>query len=230
MIFEHTRREIAAFMRRLYRQGLTTTSGGNISVRVDDRWVLMTPSGRDKAELSPEHIVAVRLSDGLCMTPEATPTIETEMHLSIYRCCEHVRAVVHAHPPVVSAFSATQRSINCRLVAEAYAIVGHVGRVPYAQMGSKELAAAVARAAAAHACLVLDNHGALATGTTLLQAFDRLEVLEAAARITLLTTLLGEERELPPEALAGLDVLMGRAPAAQTRERGCDPKKSETTE
>ena len=208
-MFTEERKQIAAFMRRLYRQGLTTTSGGNISWRVSDEYVLLTPSKIDKGELQGTDI-GVLTTDGENLTPELPPSIETEMHLSIYRTRPDARAVVHAHPLAATALSATRREINCRYIAESYAIVGTPVRAPYAMMGTPDLAASVSQAAREGNCIILDNHGVLAIGITLLEAFDRLEVLERAAQTMLLLHAQGEARELTAEQLTELDVLMQR--------------------
>jgi L-fuculose-phosphate aldolase len=203
------RSEIASIMRRLYRQGLTTTSGGNISMRDSTGTVFITASKSDKGTLREDQVAVLTLS-GENLTPGLCPSIETEMHLEIYRRYSGVNAIVHAHPPIVSSFCATSSTINCRLIAESYAIIGEPVRAPYALMGTAALADNVATAAGCGACVLLDNHGALATGKTLLEAFDRMEVLEAAARLTLLTSRIGHVNELSAEQLSAIDLLLGR--------------------
>ena len=203
------RRELAAFMRRLYRQRLTTTSGGNLSVRVDADSILLTASKHDKARLTAGQVCVLRL-DGTNLTPGLTPSIEAGMHLAIYCRHPHVRAIVHAHPATATAFCAAREPINCRLIAEAYAVVGTPVWADYACMGSEGLAEAVAETAGRGPCVLMANHGILTTGATLLEAFDRLEVLEIAAQTTLIVRQLGGGRSLDDDRLAELDRLMGR--------------------
>ncbi len=207
--YQRERAELARFMRRLYRQGLTTTSGGNLSWRISDEHVLLTGSKSDKGQLRSSQVGIVAL-DGRNLTPDVTPSIEAEMHLLLYRRHAAVRAVVHAHPPYASAFCASGVRINTHLVAESYAILGEPVLAPYACMGTPALADCVAAAAASGPCILLENHGALTTGATLLEAFDRLEVLESAARLTLFTAQLGDVRELTPARRRELDAFMGR--------------------
>lgn len=197
--------EIAYFMRRLYRQGLTTTSGGNISAR-DGETIWITPGGTDKGRLQTGEIGRLRLSDGQAPDPAFHPTCEADMHLALYRARPDLQAIVHAHPVTASAFAAANCPISNRLLSEAYVVLGDIGRVSYQKFGSPELAAAVAAAAANSDVLLLGNHGALALGQTLLQAFDRLEVLENAARTTLICEFLlrGEAAPLTPDQLAAL--------------------------
>jgi L-fuculose-phosphate aldolase len=194
-MFEQERKEIAYFMRRLYKMGLTTTSGGNISMRCDNH-VLMTPSALDKGRTKAKQIAILTL-DGKNLTPELKPTIEQDMHLEIYRRNSQVKTIVHAHPVTATAFACTNRDISTNIMAELYAILGVPARARYATMGTAELAENVAEAASKSKVVLMDNHGVLATGKTLLQAFDRIEVLENAAKITLITELLKNPRSLP---------------------------------
>lgn len=197
--------EIAYFMRRLYRQGLTTTSGGNISVRDGDTlWI--TPGGTDKGRMLTSDVGRLRLADGLSADPHFQPTCEANMHMALYRARPDLKAIVHAHPVTASAFAAANCHVSNRLLSESYVVLGEIVRVGYQKFGSPELAAAVAAAAQAGNVLLLGNHGAIALGQTLLQAFDRLEVLENAARTTLICEYLlrGEGAPLTPAQLADL--------------------------
>ena len=199
------REEVAALMRRLYSRGLTTTSGGNVSLRVGDH-ILVTASQYDKATVSGKQVAVVTLC-GDNLTHGLRPSIETDMHLSIYRQRPDVRAVVHAHPPTATAFSATTEHINCRLTAEAYFIIGEPRLLPYACMGSSELAAIVAENMGDAVCALLENHGILTVGESLIEAFDRLEVLEEAAKMTVAARLIGTVHELSADRCSELDAL-----------------------
>jgi L-fuculose-phosphate aldolase len=133
------------------------------------------------------------------------------MHLEIYKRHPRVNAVVHAHPPCASTFTVVQKPINVRLVAEAYAIVGVPAMAPYALMGTPELADSVAESLKENTfCVLMENHGVLCIGDTLLQAFDRIEVLENAAKITLNAAQLGGARELTDEQCREIAAMMGR--------------------
>ena len=201
---------VADCMNRLYRQGLTTTSGGNISLRIPGGLVLLTPSATDKGNMDAEQVAVIGI-DGTNHTPALKPSIETSMHLEIYKRHSHVKAIVHAHPPMASAFVAACKPINTRFIAEAYAIVGEPVIAPYALMGSHELAASVTGSFKKHtACILMENHGVLCVGDTLLQAFDRIEVLENTARINLHVAQLGGGVELDEAQLREIDDMMGR--------------------
>lgn len=211
MEYAKERQEVACFMRRLYERRLTTCSGGNISLLVAGNTMLITPSALDKGRIETEQIGIISMS-GENLTPSLKPSIETEMHIRVYQSRPDVRAVVHAHPVVCSSFAASEKEINTSLIAESRAVLGKPARAPYAVMGSPELAASVARTAAGANTVLMTNHGVLAVGQTLLQAFDRIEVLEAAATITLITHLLGGKRELTGAQLSELESRQERGP------------------
>jgi L-fuculose-phosphate aldolase len=141
------------------------------------------------------------------LTPELKPSIESEMHLAIYRSKPDIKAIVHAHPVCASAFTAIKLEINTKLTAEARAILGDPIFVPYALMGTQELASLAAEKAAVSDILLLENHGILTTGTSLLQAFDKIEVLENAARMTLITEITGQPSQLTKERITEIDKL-----------------------
>ena len=174
--------EIAYFMCRLYKCGLTTTSGGNISARCDDK-VLITPSATDKGRMAADQIGMLDMDCNI-VGKEFKPTIESQMHLEIYKRCPDVQAVVHAHPVYASAFAASKRPISTKYLAEALVVLGEIVYAPYACQGTKELAQIIGDAAEKADCIVMQNHGIIALGKNLLQAFDRLEVMENAAKTT----------------------------------------------
>ncbi|MDO9579044.1 MAG: class II aldolase/adducin family protein [Bacteroidales bacterium] len=183
--YKDERKEVAGFMRRLYKHGLTTTSGGNISLRITDDIILNTPSATDKGRMRWKEVGIINIF-GENLTPELKPTIEYEMHLSIYKKMKDISAIVHAHPLFASSFTAMKHEINTNLTAEACAILGNPIFVQYALMGTEELAKLAADSILQSDILLLENHGVLTTGTNLLQAFDKIEVLENAAKMTLL--------------------------------------------
>ena len=207
--FQHEREQVAYFMRRLYRQVLTTTSGGNLSCRAGAEYIALTPTGVDKGEMQAEQVGIMGL-DGRNATPHLKPSIETAMHLAIYQRYAGVQAVVHAHPLTASFFCACDVGINTHLTAEAYAILGEPIMTPYCRMGTTQLAEAVVDGVGQGVCVLLRNHGVLTVGTTLLQAFDRLEVLEVAARQTLMLGPVPRVHELTQAQRDELDVFMGR--------------------
>lgn len=220
---EILRKDVARFMRRLYDRGLTTASGGNISVRIE-KGIFITPSSLDKGLIRGKQVGRLAYN-GKNLSPGLRPSIESAMHLAIYKRRPDVNAIVHAHPPVATSFTAMRKKINCILIAEARAILGVPVLAPYALMGTEELAAAAAGAAVGATAaadgdltghstslpnvILLENHGIVCLGKDLLTAFDRMEVLEAAARMTLITHLMDSVKPLNKKQLGEIDHLMG---------------------
>lgn len=193
--FKKERKEVARFMRRLYKQGLTSTSGGNISLRLSDELIAITPSATDKGRMKWKEVGIMNIL-GENLTSDLKPSIESGMHLAIYKRKPAIKAIVHAHPVCASAFTAMKCSIETDLTAEACAILGTPVVVPYALMGTAELAEKAAENIDKSDILLLENHGVLATGENLLQAFDKTEVLENAARMTLIVNLTKKKSPL----------------------------------
>ena len=210
LLYSEERQTLAYFMRRLYRQRLTTTSGGNLSCRAGTDHIAITGSASDKGELAAEQVGVLTLA-GENVTPQIRPSIESAMHLEIYRRHPGVRAIVHAHPTTASLFTATETPIDTHLTAEAYVIVGDPVRAAYARMGTPQLAARVAEAVERGVCILMDNHGVLTVGASPLEAFDRMEVVEVAARQTLMALSLPGVRRLDAAGLVQLDELVGRS-------------------
>ena len=206
--WEAEREQVASIMRRLYRQGLTTCSGGNVSLRCGVV-ILITPSGTDKGEITAEEIGAVT-PEGDNLLPGLRLSIETEMHLEVYRNRPDVNGIVHAHPVTASAFAALDRDIDTRLTAETWHVLGMPVRAPYALMGTAELARAVGQAAGKGNAVIMENHGVLTVGRTLFEAFDRLELLEAAAKMTWITHTMGSPRPLSEKKVREIEEVYGR--------------------
>ena len=193
--YKKERKDVARFMRRLYRHGLTTTSGGNISLRLSKDIILITASATDKGTMKWKDVGIMSIK-GENLTPDLKLSIEYAMHLNIYKKNNDISAIIHAHPVFATSFTAMKSTIDTSLIAEARAICGEPRFVPYALMGSEDLAEVVAENSADADVLLLENHGILTTGSNLLQAFDKMEVLENAAKMTLIIEMTGRKRRL----------------------------------
>jgi len=189
--------EIAYIMTRLYNKGLTTTSGGNISACMDEH-IFITPSQRDKARLTASDIAEITC-EGSPINKECSVSMETTMHCAIYKARPDVKAIVHAHPLYATTYTATHNNISIDLSGEALLLLAPIVRVPYACMGTQKLAQAVSEAAKKSDVLLLDNHGVVTLGTSLIEAFNRMEVCEMAARMTTLVKTIGSPSPLSKE-------------------------------
>jgi L-fuculose-phosphate aldolase len=176
------RDQIAEICRHIYRAGLTTTSGGNLSLIDEDGMIWVSPAAVDKGRLRGEDVVGLH-PDG-SLRGSRKPSSEVPFHRAIYRARPDLRAIIHAHPPALVAFSIAQRQPDLTILPEALRICGRVGFAPYALPGSKELGTGIAAEfEKGHDAVIMENHGAVVGGRDLLDAFVRFEALEFAARI-----------------------------------------------
>jgi L-fuculose-phosphate aldolase len=194
---------LCAAGRRLDALGFVPARDGNLSARTAAETLLVTRTGVRKRELTPRDLVEVD-PGGRPVAGEGRPTTELGMHLAIYRLRPDVAAVVHAHPPTAVAFACAGEGFAEAFVPEVAVNLGPVPLTPFALPGTPALEAAIGVAAAAHRAFLLANHGAVALGTTIEEALDRMEILEHYARIVLATRILGGHNPLPPGAAAAL--------------------------
>lgn len=205
---------VADTMRRLYDRGLTTCSGGNVSHRLSDGTFAITPAATDKGTITVADICIIDMQ-GQVRSGTTRPSSELGMHLAIYARCPHLNAIVHAHPVHASLFTATETPIAVDLLAESWYFLHQPVKVRYERTATAALADACATAAETAVCLLLQNHGITTMGTTMLQAFDRLELVETAARMTLLAQSLPQPpTPLSPRQKAELDELLANSSPA----------------
>ncbi len=191
----HPRDEIMRAMERVYRYRMTTTSGGNISVREPDGTIWITPARVDKGNLTRGDIARVA-ADGTITGPHP-PSSELPFHRAIYAARPEIRAIVHAHPVALVAFSICRLSPDTRLLPTARRVCGKVGFAAYALPGSESLGRNIAATFSdGFDCVVLENHGVVTGGSGLQEAFERFETLEFCAKTVIKASLLGEVRYL----------------------------------
>jgi len=209
MDFTEEREELASFMRRLYERRLTTSTGGNASLMLGGGRMLITPSGMDKCTTRPGDLIVMRIGEG---PPEGDlkPSMESGLHAAIYMKRPDVRSVMHAHPVCATAFCSTGGTIRFDLTAESRAILGEPAFVPYAMMGSPALAEAVSAAMLGADAALMGNHGVVAVGHSPAEAFNRIELVEDAAKITFIVGFSGGGRPLTGDELNLIDALFGK--------------------
>ncbi len=199
--FMHPREQVVTIMRRVYGYGMTTTSGGNLSILDESGDVWITPGGVDKGSLAEADIVRMR-GEEVVEGPHA-PSSEYPFHRAIYRRRPDIRAILHAHPTALVAFSLVRRIPDTSIIPQARAVCGAVGFAPYALPGTEELGRSLADAfAKGYDTVLLENHGVATVGGTLLEAFQRFETLDFCARTLIAAAGLGPVRSLAPEQIA----------------------------
>jgi len=191
----HPRDELVQTMERIYRYRMTTTSGGNLSVRDETGDLWMTPTRVDKGSLGREDIVRIR-ADGT-MEGRHRPSSEYPFHQAICKARSDIHAILHAHPVALVAFSICRQVPQTNLFPQASHVCGKVGYAPYALPGSEQLGRHIAEAfSQGDHCVLLENHGVVVGGSSLPNAFQRFETLEFTAKTLIKASLLGQPRYL----------------------------------
>lgn len=203
---EQAREQILAAGKKIYQRGLVAANDGNLSVRVGDNALWMTPTGVCKGDMTEEMLVKLDL-DGNLLAGGRKPSSETKMHLRIYRENPAVRAVVHAHPPAATAFACAGLPLDRPVLQEAVVFLGPVPVAPFALPGSEGVAESVAPFCRDYRALLLEYHGAVTWGETMEQAHYRLECLEQVAQVTLHLRTLGCDRTMPAGLVRDLEGL-----------------------
>src|SRR5688572_8182058 len=194
----------------MYERGLIAGPDGNVSVRISFEHVLVTPRGFSKASVEENDLVLVKL-DGTKVGGRHEPSSELAMHLAIYRAREDVNAVVHAHPPVATAFAVAGIGLPGNVLPELAVQMGEVPVVPYATPGTDAMPDAIAPFLPNHDAFLLANHGATTVGCTLAEAHQRMESLEHSANILLTARLLGRVNALDIEEARILEATRKKA-------------------
>ncbi|MGJ3239125.1 MAG: class II aldolase/adducin family protein [Anaerolineae bacterium] len=195
--------DVPLTMRHVYERGLTTLSGGNVSMR-DADCIWITPSGIDKGALTANDVVGVQ-RDGTRIGTQR-PSSEYPFHQAIYNARADVRVIIHAHVPALVAYCIAHQVPDTRIIAEAYATCGAMGYADYVMPGSPQLGAALADVfATGYQVVLMENHGVVVVGQTITEALYRLETCAQVAQITLHARTLGPvmpvntgEPDLPP--------------------------------
>jgi L-fuculose-phosphate aldolase len=204
-MLEQTARQMIRIAADMARKDFIAGAAGNLSARLPDGSILITPSGANKGELTFEDLLTVDL-EGNCLSGDAScrPSSELPMHLEAYKRRPDVSAVVHAHPITCVALSLVGISLLEPLIPEALVLLGPVVTTPYATPSSTENRDAIAGLIGEHDVLILSHHGSLTVGRDLEAAYMRLEVLEHTAKTVAQAHQLGTPRPLNEDAVEKL--------------------------
>jgi L-fuculose-phosphate aldolase len=205
---QQLRADIVEVGRRLYARGYTASNDGNISTRLDDRRLLMTPKNVCKGFMDASMMVITDL-EGRKLAGDRDPSSEIQMHLEVYRQRADAQAVVHAHPPIATGFAVAGIPLDRAVLAEVVTTLGSVPIAEYATPSTRELPDAVRKYVKAHDGMLLANHGALTLGTDLYGAYYKMETIEHFAKISLVARMLGGERLLSRDEVVRLQGLRG---------------------
>lgn len=184
-----------------YARHLMTSNDGNISVRLDERRVLITPSGISKGRMQVDDLLVINL-EGEPVSSKAgvRPSTETPMHLEVYKQRPDVRAVIHAHPVFATALTVAGFDFPADMLPEVVLTLGDVPVSAFGTPSSPEYAEVIRTLIGAHDAILLRQHGSLTVGKDLEEALINLERLEHVAEVFWRAQMLGHVERIPPEA------------------------------
>lgn len=189
---------------RMYVKSFVAANDGNISVKVADNEIWATPTGVSKGFMDKDMLVKVDL-EGNILKGRLKPSSELKMHLRAYKENPDIKAVVHAHPPICTAFSIARLPLDSPILAEAVIMLGDIPITDYVELGSKEVPEIIAPYCHTHNGVILGNHGAVTWGADPYEAFYKLESMEYYANIVMLTDrILGAKKTLSKEQVDSL--------------------------
>jgi len=198
----HPAEQLALIISRIYRGGLTTTSGGNLSIMDDNGDIWITPAGIDKGSLTAKDIMCVK-ADGTIIGPHR-PSSEYPFHRALYKIRPKMRAVIHAHPPGLVTFSIVHQIPDTSILPQARFVCGPIGFAPYDVPGSEALGEKIAAEFEKNPefkAVIMENHGVVLVGEDIADAYQRFETLELCARTILNAKTLGKSHFLTENQL-----------------------------
>jgi L-fuculose-phosphate aldolase len=184
--------------KRLWTKGFIASNDGNITVRLNEKEVLTTPTGVSKGFMTPDMIIKMDM-EGRILTPSAKyrPSSEVKMHMEVYRQRPDIKSVVHAHPPYCTSFAVAGIPLDKCVLPEAILTLGAVPIAPYGTPSTREIPDSVKPYVEKSDAILLANHGALTMGVDLLTAYHRMETLEHSAYIVFIAIQLGNVNIIP---------------------------------
>lgn len=192
---------IVEICRRLHARNMLAAADGNISLRISDDEILITPSGIAKAFMKPDQVAVINLEGQIL---KGQPSTERLMHLEIYRSCPKARAVVHAHPVTAIAWSIARpelKKIPSECLSEVILACGDIPFVDYARPGTLAMGTVLKFYLPQHRALILRRHGAVTWGEDLEEAYRGMERIEHSAQVLAAAEKLGGLNPLPADEI-----------------------------
>ena len=196
----HPADQLVMIMNRIYYYGMTTTSGGNLSIKDENGDIWITPSGIDKGNLTRHDMIQVK-PDGTIIGIHK-PSVELPFHSEIYRIRPDLKGILHAHPPTLVAFSLARKLPNIKLVPNASEVCGKLSIAKYDVPGSEQLGKNIAEEfAKGYNTVLMENHGVVCGATDLFRAFMSFETLDFCGRLEIDAAKLGTAHSLTEEEI-----------------------------
>lgn len=202
--------ELAEFCRRLYSKKYIAGAEGNLSLRLPDNRILITPKGLNKGFIRSEDMVICNL-DGEKLEGIHEPSSEIKIHTAVYKNRKEIKAVCHAHPVFATIFALAGKPLNEAILPEFVIALGVVPVAKYATPGSQELASNLLEVLEEHDAFLLEKHGSLTLGRTMMEAFNRTEILERYSKLLFYARQIESPKLIPREETNRLLDIGGRS-------------------
>ncbi len=190
------RRQMVEYCERLYDRDLVGSTQGNISLRHDSSWILITPTGSNLGYLDASDIVVIT-KKGKKVSGKGEPSSEYDLHLKIYEARKDVKVICHAHPIGALSLSLTESKLNKLILPEIINVFGTIPIVEYGTPGNSEVFDKLDKYVQKHDAFILRSHGAVTLGKSLDEAYNKMEMLERYAWTIITVKQLGKIKELP---------------------------------
>ena len=190
------RQALVEICHRLYQKGMIAAGDGNVSAKLDDERVLVTPTGFHKGFIRESDLVIVDVH-GRVLRGERKPSSEFLMHELVYLERPEMHAVVHAHPPITVGLALAGVSLAQCVLSETCLVLGAILTAPYSTPTTEEVPNVLRPFVRQSNAVVMDRHGALTYGRSLDEAYNRMEAMEHAAKITHAARVIGPVAPLP---------------------------------
>lgn len=203
------KKEIWEIGKLLYKRGMLAGTDGNISVKLNDGRIMITPSGVPKGRMSPDQLVIVD-ENGKHLQGSHKASSELMMHLAVYKARPEIKSCVHSHPPYATAFAAAGIELKEDILPEVVLFVGGIPLTDYAPPGTDAMSKSLEPFIEKNNAFLLRNHGLLTIGRNLSEAFSRHETVEHFARILHLARQLGNVNSIPSDDFKRLEKMRSK--------------------
>ena len=204
---------------RMYNRGYVASNDGNISARIDEERIVVTPTGVSKGFMKPDMMVIIDM-DGKVLNGDRKASSEVFMHLEVYKNRPDVMSVCHAHPPYATAYAVVGKPLDKCILPEVIISFGSIPIVKYGTPGTDELYKPLIPLLKDHEAFLLANHGALTIGKDVLSTYYKMETIEHFAHISFIAQQIGNANILKGDEVEKL--LEQRRKFGVTTTAGCN--------
>ncbi len=197
------KKELVKFCHKVYKKGFVSATDGNLSIRTKNNTLLITRSSICKGDVQLKDILEIDF-DGNIIKGKGKISTENKLHLYIYKNRKDVNAVIHCHPIFSTTFAVSNFDIDKPILPEVILSLGRIPICKYATPSTEELPNSLENYIEFANVFLLQNHGSVAIGETIQQAYFRMEKLEHTAQIYFNSLMLGKLNELPKDKLIEL--------------------------